>query len=125
MNEKILYGRDRQIDEIPQSVWEHDLIQIPQHAQARLNFMSDAHHQVRYLVVKQLVNRQKPVEPQVISEELNLPLEKVRIILDELERNLFFLVRNAQGAVAWAYPVTVDVTPHRLNFSSGERLYGA
>jgi hypothetical protein len=49
----------------------------------------------------------------------------VKGILDELERNLFFLVRNAQGAVSWAYPVTVEPTPHQLRFHSGERLYAA
>jgi len=87
--------------------------------------MTEAHHQIRYLVVKEMVHRQKPIEPEFVSEKLNLPLERVNLILEELERKLFFLVRNEQGAVAWAYPVTVEPTPHRLNFSSGERLYGA
>jgi len=49
----------------------------------------------------------------------------VKVILDDLESKLFFLVRNGQDAVAWAYPVTAEPTPHRLNFSTGERLYGA
>jgi hypothetical protein len=49
----------------------------------------------------------------------------VKSILEELERKLFFLVRNEQGAVAWAYPVTVEITPHRLDFNTGERIYGA
>ncbi len=125
MNEKILLGRDRQIIEISQAIWEQHLTQIPLHSQTRLNFMTDAHHQIRYLVVKELVNKQKPIEPEFISEKLNIPLERVNAILEELEHKLFFLVRNEQGAVAWAYPVTVETTPHRLNFSSGERLYGA
>lgn len=125
MNEKILLGRDQQIVEIPRAAWEQHLAQIPLHSQTRLNFMTDAHHQIRYFVVKELVNRQKPIEPEVISEKLKMPLERVNLILGELERKLFFLVRNEQGAVAWAYPVTVMTTPHRLVFSSGERLYGA
>jgi hypothetical protein len=49
----------------------------------------------------------------------------VQAILEELERNLLFLVRGESGAVAWAFPVTVEPTPHRLNFSTGERLFGA
>jgi hypothetical protein len=125
MEDKILLGRGQNILEIPQTMWKQHLEQAPQHNQARLSFMTDAHHQVRYFVVKELVNRQKPLEPEFISEMLRLPLEQVREILDELERKLFFLVRNAQGAVAWAYPVTVEPTPHRLNFSTGEKLYGA
>ena len=125
MEEKILLGRDRQIVEISSAMWKQHLTQVPQHSQARLNFMTDAHHQIRYFVVKELVKAQKPVEPEFISEKLKVPLERVKAILDELEKKLFFLVRNEQGAVAWAYPVTVETTPHRLNFSSGERLYGA
>jgi hypothetical protein len=87
--------------------------------------MTDTHHQIRYFVVKELARRQRPIEPELISQELNIPLELVKSILEELERRLFFLVRNDQGAVAWAYPVTVEITPHKMHFSSGERLYGA
>ena len=125
MEAKILLGRDQTILEVPQTTWQQHLAQVPEHSQARLNFMSEEHHRIRYFVVKELVNTQKPIEPEWVAERLNLPLERVNHVLEELERNLFFLVRNAQGAVAWAYPVTVEPTPHRLNFSSGERLYGA
>lgn len=125
MEEKILLAQDRQIVEIPQAMWKQHLTQIPQHSQARLNFMTESHHQVRYFVVEEMVNRQKPIEPEFIAEKLDLPLERVKVLLEELERKLFFLVRNEAGAVAWAYPVTVERTPHRLDFNSGERLYGA
>ena len=30
-----------------------------------------------------------------------------------------------QGAVTWAYPVTVDQTPHHLTFNTGEKIYAA
>ena len=125
MEDNVFVGRGKQILTVPRSMWMQHLDEIPQHSQSRLGFMTEAHHQVRYLVVKELVNRQKPVKPGFISEQLNLPLEKVNAILEELESKLFFLVRNNQGAVAWAYPVTVETTPHLLNFSRGERLYGA
>jgi len=125
MGESILLGRGQKILEIPQATWKQHLTQIPQHSQSRLSFMMDTHHQIRYFVVKELVNIQKPIEPEFISENLHLPLEQVKTILEELERKLFFLVKNAQGAVAWAYPVTVEKTPHKMVFSSGEHLYGA
>ena len=125
MEEKILLGREQEILEIPQATWKQHLMQIPQHSQSRLDFMTDVHHQVRYFVVKEMANKQKPIEPEFISEKLNMPLEQVKLILEELERKLFFLVRNEQGAVAWAFPVTVETTPHKLSFTSGERLYGA
>jgi hypothetical protein len=125
MGEKILLGKEQQILEIPEATWKQHLTQISQHSQSRLDFMTNAHHQIRYFVVKEMVNTQKPIEPEYISEKLNMSLERVKLILDELERKLFFLVRNEQGAVAWAFPITVETTPHKLIFTSGERLYGA
>ncbi len=125
MEEKILLGRDQKMVEIPQATWKQDLTHIPQHIQSRLSFMTNTHHQIRYFVVKEMANTQKPIEPEFISEKLNMPLELVKLILEELEKKLFFLVMNDQGAVAWAYPVTVEPTPHKMDFSSGERLYGA
>jgi hypothetical protein len=125
MDGKVLLGRSQKIVEIPQATWKEHLTQIPQHSQTRLSFMTEAHHRVRYFVVKALAEAQKHVEPEIISKTLNMPLEQVMGILEELEYRLFFLVRNEHGAVAWAYPVTVEPTPHRLNFNTGERLYGA
>ncbi len=125
MEEKILIGRDQEILEIPQATWKQGLAHIPQHSLSRLSFMTHAHHRIRYFVVEEMVNTQKPIEPEFISEGLNMPLDLVKPILEELERNLFFLVRNDQGAVAWAFPVTVEDTPHKMVFRGGERLYGA
>ncbi len=125
MEEKILLGRDQDILGVPQDIWKQHLPQIPQQGQSRLRFMTAIHHQIRYFVVKELAHRQEPLEPGLISTELKLPLELVNSTLEELESKLFFLVRNERGAVAWAYPVTVEITPHRMNFSGGERLYAA
>lgn len=125
MDEKILLGRGQKMVEVPQATWKQHLAHIPQHSQSRLDFMTETHHRIRYFVVKELVNRQKPIEPELISEKLNLPLKLVYSILEELEQKLFFLVRNEGGAVAWAYPVTVENTPHKITFRSGERLYAA
>jgi len=125
MEEKILLGRDQKIIEIPRALWEQHLAQIPQHSQSRLNFMTEAHHQIRYFTVKEMANKQKPIEPEFIAKELNMQLEQVQAILEELESRLFLLARNEQGEVAWAYPLTVETTPHKLNFASGERLYAA
>ena len=121
----VFYGRDQGILEIPQATWKQRLNQVPQHGKQRLSFMTDEHHRVRNFVVKEIFKQQKPVAPQTISRMLDMPFEQVKLILDELERHLFFLVRDARGAVSWAYPMTVDVTPHRMNFRTGEQLYGA
>ena len=125
MGESVLLGRGRQVLDLPWEMWKQHLAQVPQHSGERLRFMTEEHHRVRYFVVRELPLRGKAIAPQDVSEALRLPLARVEIILDELERKLFFLFRDEQGAVSWAYPVTVEPTPHHLSFSSGERLYAA
>jgi hypothetical protein len=125
VNEKVLLARGRELIEIPQQQWEKHLASVPEHSKSRLSFMSADHHRVRYFVVRELPAHGRPIAPAFIAQELQLPLVRVQTILDELEQNLFFLFRNERGAVAWAYPVTVDETPHRLTFDSGEQLYAA
>jgi predicted transcriptional regulator len=125
MEDMIFLGRDGQLQTVPQTMWKQHLSQIPEHGPTRLSFMTEAHHVVRNFVVKELALRQQPIEVKLISEMLNLPLDQVKNILDELEQKLFFLVRNEQGGVTWAYPVTIETTPHRLNFDTGEQLYAA
>ena len=125
MSETILLGRGHQMKSIPREMWETHLSQIPQHGHDRLGFMTKEHHQVRYFVVKELPRVGKPLEPGYIAQVLDLPVGRVNYILDDLEKQLTFLVRNEAGAVSWAYPVTVDLTPHKITFKSGEQLYGA
>ena len=125
MKNYVLLGRGKQMLEMPTTHWKKDLAHVPEHSRVLLRFMTEAHHQVRYFVVRELARTGKPIEPGFIAQRLKLPLGQVGDILDELEKKLFFLARDELGAVEWAYPVTVALTPHRLNFSTGERLYGA
>jgi hypothetical protein len=125
MNETIRLGRGSQFIEIPQQTWQGHVYESVKHTKETLSFMSLEHHRVRYFVVDELVRNGKAIPPERISQALELSLEQTCSILDDLERNLVFLFRNEEGAVFWAYPVTVERTPHRLTFDSGERLYGA
>jgi hypothetical protein len=94
--------------------------------QNRLAFMTPRHHAVRNFVVRELPrNHGKPLTPVQIAESLQLHLKVTVNLLDDLERHLFFLVRDGRGNVSWAFPVTSDRTPHQLRFSTGERISGA
>jgi len=125
MSETILIGRGRQLTSIPRSQWEEQLSKVPQSMKTRLSFMTRQHHLVRYFVVRNLPRIGRPIPPELIAAKLKLPLPRVNAILTELEERLFFLVRDEHGHVSWVYPVTVDETPHRLSFSTGERIYAA
>ena len=90
-----------------------------------LAFMTPHHHAVRNLVVRELPRYGAPLSPTQIARSVRLDAKIVTDLLKDLEKHLFFLVRNARGEVSWAFPVTSDRTRHHLRFSTGERIFGA
>lgn len=88
--------------------------------------MTPQHHAVRNFVVRELPrNHERPLTSRQIARALRLDMATTAALLEDLERHLLFLVRDARGGVSWAFPVTSDRTPHQLHFSSGERIWGA
>lgn len=120
--ETILIGRGTSLARIPRSGWEEGLLGAPQRIEARLSFMSQDHPSVRNYAVRELPRAGAPISPATLSEALGITLSKTLGVLDDLEKHLFFLVRNQDGDVSWAFPVTVETTGHDLVFSTGERL---
>ncbi len=92
---------------------------------SRLAFMTSDHHVIRDFVVREMPRQRSPISPPAIARASGLDLRKVSGLLSDLERNLFFLVRNREGNVNWAFPVTTSITPHKLRFSTGENIFGA
>ena len=125
MSETILIGHGEQITTIPQSDWEQELDAAPESIRQRLEFMSPDHHAVRNFVVRELPSYGKPISIDHISQALGLARSRTAQIVEDLESNLFFLVRRDGPEVSWAFPVTVDQTAHHLIFSTGERLDAA
>ncbi len=93
--------------------------------EAAMGFMTGDHRRVHHFVVRELPNIGKPLSPEFIARKLDLPRDRVVSVLNDLEKHMTFLFRNKEGEVTWAYPVTVDKTPHHLTFSSGEKVYAA
>jgi hypothetical protein len=122
MSNKQLMGLWRFMIPIPGKVWQGQVSKSARKIEAGLAFMSAEHHAVRNFVVRELPRVGEPLSPEFIGQSLNLSVARVTTILEELETHLTFLFRNEQGAVAWAYPVTVDSTPHRAAFSTGEEI---
>ena len=120
LDDSLLLGVWRTMLPIPRPVWHSQV-----RGDAHLDFMTDEHHWVRDLVVLEIPRVGEPLTPEFIARALDLPLPRVVSILEDLEKHMTFLFRNEQGAVTWAYPVTVDKTPHRVTFGSGEQVYAA
>ncbi len=125
MTNNLLLGIWRHVFPVPSAIWRKQVAEKAEQTQAHLAFMSPDHHRVRNLVVRELPRLNKPIAPEWIAHELNLSIENVIAILDDLEKHLTFLFRNGEGAVTWAYPVTVDETPHRVTLSTGEPIFAA
>ena len=122
----ILVGTREIINRVSDTDFKAALAKIPDQFAARLAFMTPEHHLVRNFVVRELPRENgRPIKVDRLAATLGLPLPKVHAIVEELERHLFFLVRNEAGEISWAFPVTTEPTPHRLKFSTGERAYGA
>ena len=125
MTDKLMLGLWRYMLKVPPFLWEKQISKAKKKFEAENSFMTKEHGLVHHLVVRELPYAGKPLSPEYIADKLILPITRVKTILDDLEKRMTFLFRNKKGEVVWAYPVTVDKTPHHLTFSTGERLYAA
>jgi hypothetical protein len=122
----LLVGSRGTINRVPDTGLKAELAKIPEVFAARLAFMTPEHHLVRNFVVRELPRENgRPIKVDRLAATLGLPFARIHAIVEDLERHLFFLVRNEAGEISWAFPVTTEPTPHRLKFSTGERAHGA
>jgi hypothetical protein len=121
----LLLGSGGTINRVPDTGLKAVLAK-PESIAARLAFMTPEHHLVRNFAVRELpYENRRPIKLDRLAATLGLPIARVHAIVEDLERHLFFLVRNEAGEISWAFPVTTERTPHRLKFSTGERAHGA
>jgi hypothetical protein len=125
INQTAMMGIWQYMIPIPKKLWQKQIPKLAQRIEAEHSFMSEEHRLIHHFVVRELLRVGEPLSPEFIAEKLNIPAARVTAILDELEKHMTFLFRNNGGAVAWAYPVTIETTPHHLTFSTGEQLYAA
>ena len=123
MKDGMLLGLGRYMIPVPRMIWERLMKGEARKASEGLSFMSEDHHRVRDFTVLELPRTGRPLAPEAIAEALDLPVPRVVSILEELEKHLTFVYRGDQRVVTWAYPVTVDETPHHASFSTGEEAY--
>jgi len=125
MKNKLLIGLLKDMIELPPSLWEEQVSDRLAKFEIEHKFMTEEHRLVHHFVVKELPKVGKPLPPEFITDRIGLSFDRVTSVLEELEKNMTFLVRNSKGEVIWAFPVTVDNTPHHVTFNTGEKLYAA
>jgi len=125
MKDNIYLGMGGLLIPIPSFIWRRLVAKTASDAEDNLNFMSADHHKVRDFVVTQIPQVDEPISTAAIAENLDMRVEDAKRIIDELERGMTFLYRSRPEGVTWAYPVTVDSTPHRVTFNSGVQTFAA
>jgi hypothetical protein len=124
-HDAILVGRGDQIRVQPFDPLRRQLESLENTRSPRLAFMTESHHRVRDFAVTELPRLGRALPPDHIAEGTRLPLDRVDALLNDLEVHLFFLVRDGERRVSWAFPVTSEKTPHRLELSTGETIFAA
>ena len=66
-----------------------------------------------------------PLSLEYLAQALEMSRQKVQTIVEDLEKRKTFMYRYNSEAINWAYPVTVDKTPHHITFSTGEEVNAA
>lgn len=125
MGNQLLLGFWRLMVRVPPFLWEKQIEKARRSVNKSIRFMSPDHQRVHHYVVRELPRIGRPIAAEMLARDLALSREHVVDILNDLEEHLTFLCRNEQGQVVWGYPVTVEKTPHRITFNTGERLYAA
>lgn len=122
----VLLGRGRAIEETDVGPWSAAVEKSALGMSTRLAFMTADHHRVRNFAVRELPrNGGRPLDVDFLARTLALSTRTAQDIVEELERNLFFLVRRGRRQISWAFPLTVERTSHALRLSSGEDAFGA
>ena len=125
MENRLLSGVWRFMVSVPPGLWEKQILKNKAKITAAQRSMSADHRRVHHFAVAELPRRGKPLPADIIAANLDLSLDRVNEILANLEKRLTYLFRDDAGDVVWAYPVTVEKTPHRITLDSGETLYAA
>lgn len=125
MANKLMLGFWRFLLNVPPNLWQKQIYRARKRVRRENSFMTKEHRLIHHTVVRELPETSMPLGPDYLAKATGVKENRVREILDELEKRMTFIWRNPEGSVVWAYPVTVEKTPHRVTFSSGQEAYAA
>jgi hypothetical protein len=125
MKNKLMVGFWKLIINVPSFLWEKQIAAAKRKFEKENKFITEDHRQIHHFIVKELPYLAKPMQPDYIAERIDLPIRRVKSIIEDLDEHMTFICRNSNGEIVWAYPVTVEKTPHHITFNTGEQLYAA
>ena len=87
--------------------------------------VSEEERKIQHFVVMTMTDTNEPVTAEHIAEKLDMPLDRVKEIVDKLEKMKVFFYRYDSEGINWAYPVTSESRPFKMTFSTGEQFTAA
>ena len=125
LKKKAFMGIWRFMIPLPQAIIKKDISTMANAICRKTADVSDEERKVHYFVVTTMTDTSEPVSSEYIAEKLDMPLDRVRDIVDKLEEmKVFFYKYNSQG-INWAYPVTAEDSGHKMTFSAGAQVNAA
>jgi len=125
LKRKAFIGIWRFMIPLPQALIKKDIRKMADAICRKTADVSDEERKVHRFVVMTMTETNEPVTLEYIAEKLDMPLDRVRDVVDKLEEmKVFFYRYNSQG-INWAYPVTSENVVHKMAFSTGEQCNAA
>ena len=121
----VILGLGYRMLPIPWFIFKRLLQRASKKTRRILGNLDEEHRRVHHFIVRTLPDLGRPMPPDYIADHLGLDKNRVIRILDELERRLIYVFRSGGQDVVWAYPITVEPTPHRVQYSSGQAIWAA
>lgn len=125
LKRKAFMGIWRFMIPLPQALIKKDMAAMAKAICRRTADVSEEERKVHRFVVMTMTETNEPVSPEYIAEKLEMPLDRVRDIVDKLEEMKVFFYRYHSQGINWAYPVTTENGVHQMAFSTGEKCNAA
>ena len=94
-------------------------------AKANADCLSREERSVHHFIVMKMAVVKDPITTELIANELGMPNDQVRQIINKLENLKTFIYRDDGKGINWAYPLSLENTGFRMTGSSGEQFFAA
>jgi len=94
-------------------------------AKANADRFSKEERSVHHFIVMKMAVVKDPITAEMIANELRMPNDQVREIINKLENLKTFIYRGDGKGINWAYPFSLENTGFKMTAYSGEQFFAA
>jgi hypothetical protein len=115
-------GFSRWLWPVPHYFWQHQENNIIKDTGKSLAWLIPEHRSIYRLALKHLAETATPLEIIDAAALLNLTIDQAEEITGDLEKHTGLAVRNANGTILSAYPVTLEKPYYHLILTTGKEM---